>query len=383
MYILENIKHFILNLFTRVYSLFTPIKKKVIFESFHGRQYSDNPKAVSEKMHELFPDYEIVWGLNSFEDKYEIIPDYVRKVKKNSLAFYKELASSFCYVTNEGIFPNIYKRKGQFFVQTWHGDRSIKKVLYDVEDGALMPFKLHDGKKTDIAVAGSDKGEELYRSAFRYYGNVLKVGSPRNDGLINCDCNNIQNIKKRLSIDCKKKIVLYAPTFRDNATEKQSTNIDIHSVLKSLRLNGGDWIALIRAHSSSKGLDINENDLDIMNVTDYPDMSDLLMASDMLISDYSSCSGDFIITGRPTILAVFDKQDYVNECRDFYFNLEDSGFILAETQDELDEILREYGSREYENSRKAVSAFFGIKETGRASEEVCKCIDCFYKKLRG
>ena len=123
-----NIKHKLICIFEKVLSVVLPLKKQVIFESFHGKQYSDNPRAVSEKLHELDSTYKIVWIFrDTSKNRYNDIPDYVKVVKKWSLPYFINLVSSCAIVTNEAFDTNIYKRDKQYFVQTWHGDRVFKK----------------------------------------------------------------------------------------------------------------------------------------------------------------------------------------------------------------------------------------------------------------
>ena len=111
----KRIHGFIAKNYTRIYGMFHPIEKKILFSSFGGKQYSDNPKAISEKVHILYPEYKIVWFLSEASSSLNFLPDYVTPiVKKKGLEFYKALSTSFCYVTNTALRTNIHKRKGQF-----------------------------------------------------------------------------------------------------------------------------------------------------------------------------------------------------------------------------------------------------------------------------
>ena len=365
-------------LFVILYGAFNKTEDKILFDSFAGKQYSDNSRAISEKIHELFPKYKIVWWIkdNNIE---KFVPDYV-KIVNSELDFLKELATCFSYVTNENMEPDKFKRKNQMFIQNWHGDIGCKKILYDAYEDKKKkrPIPVTDNIVTDICVAGSDFGEKIYRSSFKYNGEILKIGSPRNDKLIKQDKNEIVKIKRILNIDCKTKVLLYAPTFRDyNIGQNQNIDISINNVLYNLSKNGENWICLVRAHSVLKGLNIEESST-IINVTGYPDMADLLLISDMLITDYSSCAFDFIIQDKPVILTPFDLEDYKKKCRSLNFSLEKVGLLIANNQNELIELINKTDIQEYKTRCIEVKKKFNIVTDGKASEIIAKRINQFY-----
>lgn len=376
----RKIGFFLDNRLTWLFGLCKTPKKTILFESFGGKQYSDNPRAISEKMHELFPEYEIVWALGKDSSSYNLIPDYVRVIPNKGLKRLNAMARTFAYVTNEANESNVYKKRNQFIVQTWHGDRVPKKVIYDAWEDGKRPVPVVDAKVTDICIAASDIGEKVYRTAFKYNGAVLKVGMPRNDKLVNEHTNEQKRIRENLGIANNEKILLYAPTFRDNQTSKQNVMVNLGSVVQHLSKNGKKWRCLVRAHSASKGLYTDDAKLQYLDVSQYPDMADLLLISDMLITDYSSCAGDFILRKRPVILAMFDYENYVKNCRNFNFNPCDVGFIVAMNQLELNDIIDKYTDDDYRNNCEKIITYFNICETGNSSEKICKIIDEEYKK---
>lgn len=379
---LEQCKERILWCWTLAYSIFHPIKKQILFESFNGKQYSDSPRAISEAMHKQYPEYTLVWALKTDENAYNLRPDYVKVAHVSSFSYYKALATSFAFVTNNAIGPNIYKRRNQFFIQTWHGDRGLKKVLYNQYPDGKGMIQVVDNRVTDLCVAASNVGENTFRTAFRYTGEISKVGMPRNDLLVKRNVEREIYTKKILGIDLDKKVLIYAPTFRDSAKTKQKATVDLISTLKLLEERGEKWTCLIRAHSASKGLDCNNAMTDkFIDVTHYPDMADLLSIGDMLITDYSSCAGDFILTGKPTILAMFDKEEYNRSCREFPFDIDAAGFIIADSQMELENIIRTYSNIEYKNNCKKLLDFFQISESGTAANYICDRLDNAYKKI--
>ena len=375
----KNIKFFINRIYTSIYATFHPIKKKILFESFRGKQYSGNPRAISEMMHEKYPDYEIVWALNSMIDTYHLLPDYIKIVPSTGKQYYQEVATAYCHVSNEPYETNIHKRRGQFNVQTWHGDRTFKKVLYDAWEGGKRPTPVMDNKVTDICLAASIFGESVYRTAFQYQGDILTVGSPRNDKLIKRTADTIE-IRKKIKIDSKYKIMLYAPTFRDQATGKQKS-IDINRTLAIKEKTGEKWICLLRAHPASKGIDYSVDNKTVIDVTDYPDMADLLCITDLLITDYSSTACDAVSAGIPTILAIYDADEYTRGSRELKVTPEEAGFIIAYDQNSLEDLLCKTTEDVYRDMFKRVDRFYGTIESGNATEKVCELINDQYTKM--
>lgn len=374
-----RIRNFLIRLYIRVYGCFHQVENKILFMSFNGKYYSDNPKAISEKMHELYPNYRLVWYIKDVENSIIELPEYVEIVtgKQN---LYNAIATAFCLVNNFEMETYIHKRKGQFFVQTWHGDRAFKKVLYDVWKKEMGPLFVCDTKVTDVCLAASDYGERTYKSAFKYGGRILKVGSPRNDKLVNMSQEQINSLKKQLGVDSYKKILLYAPTFRDNKLG-QEILINLDSTLEQLRKKGDDWICFVRAHPGKKGFSFSSKDC--VDMSTYPDMSDLLAVADMLITDYSSCAGDFALRNKPIILTIYDKEQYEKESRAFNVDLEATGFILAYNQAELENLILTTTEKDFTDSAKSVLEFYGTIETGKSCEFICKEINDFYVNVYG
>lgn len=359
----------------RLYSI-RRIQKKVLFDSFGGRQYSADPRAVSEKMHELYPDFEIVWLINPVARAKNtcILPDYVRVIE-GKMEYIKELATSAAYVTTEPLTESFYKRKGQYVVQTWHGDRGIKKALYEAaESEGRKRNSIYDDKYTDICVAASDVGEECYRKAFKYSGEVLKEGMPRNDRLIHTTKGECQKLRLYFGIPDGCKVLTYAPTFRGHSVSEQNAQIDIEKTLSILEQRGDKWICLLRAHEYTRRINLDRDNDKVIDVSNYPDMADILMITDMLITDYSSCAGDFVLRKKPIILVINDKEYYEKTSRILRVDLEQTGFLLSHSQKELNHILMFTTDAEYTKSCEKVMKFYGTYETGFASERICRRI---------
>ena len=328
---------------------------KVVFSSFKGASCSDSPLAIAEALHELRPETDIVFQLGPDAPA----PDWVRRAAPGSMEWLRELATA--KVTVDNFNKPFFQRKlpGQRYIQTWHGDRGFKKVLYDMDPEGGFP----DYMDIDLAVAGSDFCVGMYRTAFRYRGEVLLTGLPRNDCLLKPVDIRKAREKCGLPVDCR--AALYAPTFRDSKQGGEfRPDFDLAQAHAALEKATGDrWVLVSRAHDKNTGIKGA-----VIDKTDFPEMSLLMQASDLLITDYSSCAGDFPLLKRPVIL--FHSPDRFE--RGLYFNVEKSPFMIAHSQEELHALFARLD--EGEKNAGAVLGYFGTNETGRSSYDVAERI---------
>ena len=369
-----NSSRFFKKQFMRMCYILRDKKIKSVYFSAMGGKYSDNPKAISESLHKLAPEIEQIWLLNRNNEGYA--PDYVHIVHPGTLMALMKQAQSKVWVFNNTYRQRdgIYKGDEIYYIQTWHGDRGIKRIGYLTEYSKKANYNGQDLSKCNLFVVGSEYGEKKARTGQKYEGEFSKVGMPRNDKLVNLSqySDEVVGIKRSLGLDEEAKIMLYAPTFRDGIDQKQNCVIDITQSLNSLSSTGEKWICLIRAHSASKGILYNGNEA--IDVTSYPDMADLLLIADLLITDYSSCAGDFILTGKPVILAHFDKEKYLKESRTLWVNPSEVGYLVANNQVELDDILSNLSFYNHKSISEKIKKFYGSFETGRSSEYLAKKI---------
>lgn len=371
---MKNVKYFIFSLLYHVLSPFFRIKKRILFVCFNFTQYSDSQRAVCEKMHVLYPDYDLVWLYRpNPKIQLDLFPKYIRFLKYTYFRFLKYLSSSFCIINNFEYTKEFKKKKRQFFIQTYHGDRYFKKVLFDSDPNHKNIF---DKKVVDLGISGSDFSENrLYRISLHYDGKILKEGMPRNDSLVNNDLLR-EKVLNELGIEHDKKIILFAPTFRDSDSGFFNNYLDLNRLLSFL---GNQYVICYRLHKASLKCNIADAN-NIINVSDYYDMTNLLCCADMLITDYSSCACDFALTGKPVVLALFDYEDYVSKSRGLCVNIKEVGFKAAHNMDELIQILSSTTEQEFKECNLNVLNFFGTHETGNASNEVCKKINEAYER---
>lgn len=354
-------------------------EKSVFFASFRG-QYSDNPRAISECLHHMAPDVKIVWLIKPSFKQY--VPDYVTIVPPTPRIALKAQARASAWVMNYVNQKRLgdYKGRDTFYIQTWHGDRGLKAIGYLSENSKSKSFSGYDLEHCDLIVAGSDYGVKKARQGLRYNGEVIVEGMPRNDKLVNIDkySDEAAKVRQQLGIDNNVKVLLYAPTYRDEKGSQQCA-IDIPSSIANLEADGKKWICLVRSHSLSKGISTGTG-TDYLDVTSYPDMADLLLIADLLITDYSSCAGDFLLTGRPLVLAHFDIKHYEEQGRSLWVNPVEAGYLVARNQEELNHILSNLSSYDHQAIADKINRFYGTKETGRSSEAVVRRI---LKEVKG
>lgn len=352
-------------------------KKKAIFSSFGGKSYSCNPRAVSEELHRMAPEFKIVWLFNNARKKKEFVPEYIQCVEIGTLRAHFEQIKAEFWVDNCGKSITTHKRPDQIYIQLWHGDRGFKKILHDSHKAGPDDYYIEQDI-CNLMLSGSEFYNRIIGSAFRYRGEVMRVGLPRNDLLLHHSKKDIINIKKFIRIPMEKKVVMYAPTLRRFAQggEQVLADIDLESTLDVLEnKTGQNWVCLIRAHSAVKGFaNPPENGNRIIDVTEYEDMRDLLLITDLLITDYSSCAGDFALLKRPIILYQSDREKYQREDRTFYFDIDTSPFTVVFNQEELNTAIRELNEETVEKQCEQILEFYGTVETGHAARGVVEYI---------
>jgi len=340
---------------------------KVFFSSYDGMLYNDNPRAVAEALHSIAPGAKILFRLSGKGMASSDIPDYVTRVPRNGLAMMRELATSKVIVTNAGMKRWVKKFGDQYYIQTWHGDRGFKKVRLDLEPNNRN--FLNEATRIDLAVSGSRFGSDVYRSGFAVKGEILEVGYPRNDLLVKNPPEVAARVRRALGIADGVRVLMYAPTFRtDTSGSVQDATFSLERVRQTLEEATGErWLCITRGHIDSKGIHSDAQ----MDVSAWPEATELLLITDLLITDYSSIGGDFMLLDRPVIYFQPDVGDY-NAERGMYFDPDQSPLIVAHSEGELLDLL----SRPIDGpgNCRAVLDFFGANETGRAAETVAERI---------
>ncbi|KIH69756.1 bifunctional glycosyltransferase/CDP-glycerol:glycerophosphate glycerophosphotransferase [Salinicoccus roseus] len=356
----------------------------VIFESFQGKSYSDSPKYIYQQMLKSRSGYNHVWVLN----KKQKLPGDPVTVKRFSLKYYYYMARAKYIVSNVRM-PNSYiKRAGQKYLQTWHGT-PLKRLAGDMDD-VHMPgtnaakYKKNFSKETDkwdYLIAPNAYSSAIFKRAFWFTNTMLETGYPRNDILMTDDNPVIiQDIKEKLGLPKDKKVILYAPTWRDDeyykvGQYKFSMQLDLERLKEKF---GDEYIILLRMHYvvASK-MDLTGLEGFAYDVSKYDDVSELYLASDMLITDYSSVFFDYANLRRPVLFFTYDIEKYREQLRGFYIDMETElpGPLLM-TNGAVVDAIENIGEieEEYQERYDAFYDRFCSWDDGRASEKVVDAV---------
>ena len=320
--------------------------QKIVFGSFFYSAYSDNPRALFEKMRELHPEYQYVWLIRNYNQNIE----GARVVKADSIVALFHLATAACWIDNSRKRGWHRKRKKQYYVQTWHGSIAGKHVEGEVED--ILPEHYvkaakRDSKMADLFLSGCGWETKSIRKYFWYEGEIGEFGLPRSDIFFQDHQPYKAKVDDYFGCTYDTKYILYAPTFRaDYGIE--AYNLDYIQILDTVRENfGGSWRLLIRLHpnmaSKQHLLQYSEN---ILNASDYGNMSELIVGSDILITDYSSCMFDAAEAGKKVFLYCSDLEKYKKD-RGIVFPFEELPFSLAEDNEELQDNVCKFKEEDY------------------------------------
>ena len=333
--------------------------KIIFFESFFGKSYSGNPKYIYETMLSLGMDkeYTFVWAYSG-ENKDSIPGNPIIVDRYKAGDYYKYLALAKYWVNNI-IFPIHKKRKGNIYLQTWHGT-PLKKLGYDItipgpEVDARKNF-YNESRNWDFLISSNNYSTEIFKRAFKFDKTVLEMGYPINDIFFANNEELINNIKSKLGIG-NKKIILYAPTWKDDEQNESwehyfNLEIDLNKFYNEL---SDEYVILLKMHHLvSENLKIDENLKGfVFDVSDWEDIQELYIISDILITDYSSVFFDYAHSRKPMLFFVPDLEHYISDVRGLYLNMKKDlpGPIIKDNDDlvssikNIDTIRNEYGEK--------------------------------------
>ncbi|GAB3675707.1 hypothetical protein GCM10027589_45800 [Actinocorallia lasiicapitis] len=354
-----------------------PLRDTVVYDSMNGRRYSCNPRALFEHLRDEGRDLDHVWV--SADSQFPV-PDGARVVRSGSREHVEAVARARYLVANNRMPRWFRKRDGQTYLQTWHGT-PLKTLGFDVRtlagsrDSAWAKIQ-QDVPQWDHLISPNPFTTPIMRRAYGYEGSVLETGYPRND-LLNHPYRDLlaADVRDRLGLPHGKKVVLYAPTWRDDLVvgrrqrEQYGLALDLRRARAAL---ADDHVLLLRAHHHmGTGRAWRHRDDFVLDVCDYPDIAELYLVTDVLVTDYSSAMFDFAGTGKPILLFPYDLERYRDEVRGFYFDLaaEAPGPLLR-TSDEVVEALRAGDDGSRKQAYLDFAAKFCPYDDGHAAERV-------------
>ena len=360
--------------------------KTVLFISFHGKGYSDNPKAIYEEMlkDDKFKDYKFVWAIKNHKKKAIKIDD-AKIVEYLSIPYFYYLSKAKYWIFNCKMPSYICKKKQQIYLQTWHGT-PLKRLGHDIHVDENTTFYRSQIKAKDMyrsydidsarynyMISPNAFCTKIFPSAFNINKErLIETGYPRNDVMSNVTDDEKLKIKKELNIPLHKKVILYAPTWRDNQYVAKGytfkLEVDFHKWHQYLK---DDYIVLFKPHY----LIINDykstNDLQgfLYNIDADQDISPLYLITDILITDYSSVFYDFAVMNKPMYFYMYDLKDYQEELRGFYIDIyKDLPGQIYENEDDL---LKDVIENKYDYAKlKVFKERFNNHDDGKASKRV-------------
>ena len=367
-----------------------PIKKnRVLLMNSLAQNYGDNPKYVAEYLLKHYPGkFEIIIPVRSLADNAYLTEKGLIFVKYNSWKYFYYALTCQIFLTNSGGFSYLPMRKKQYIINTWHGGGAYKKCGLDMyEDTKLFRKDLRlAGNKTNVFLSTCDRFTEVISASMLTPKEVFwGIGMPRNDMILNPDPILKQAVRDQLGLKSNEKLILFAPTYRkpnDNYFKESiaiSYGVDCERVCKAMAQRfGGTWRFAYRLHPCVTNRDGLPGG-DILDLSDYPDMQELLVAADAMINDFSSSMWDFMLTGRPSFLFAIDLEHYIKTTQ-VYTPVEEWPFPKSTNNDELEKAILEFDEEAYSVACKRHYEALGGCETGHATELVCKYI---YEKSFG
>ena len=391
---MKKIKDFLMNIVIFFYKLFCRIftfkPNWIVFESSLFRNYTGNPRYIYEKMVELGLDqkYKLFWIFKDLDDaRLDLIPGEFTPIKYKTFKFFKVFASASFIVSDSRLPKYLYKKKKCTYIQTWHGT-PLKKLALDmkaIDMGGSNDIKTYhkNFKKSsslwDLFISQNPFSSETFHRCFAYDGPMLEIGYPRNDKLVETTPSQIYELKRKMQLPLNKKIILYAPTWRDNQFYKQgeykfASAMDFDLLREKL---SDDYVMIVKYHYLIKdSVDWSKYEGFVYQYGEECDIADLYLVSDMLITDYSSVMFDYSVLRRPMIFFAYDIDEYMNDLRGFYFDFraEAPGPIVENNDDLVDAILN-YSADEWSEKAQAFYHKYNPWDTGEASAKVVELIE--------
>lgn len=373
--------------FYKLLTKLLPVNHKIIlFESNLGRNYTGNPKAIYEEM--------VNQGLDKkyscyiiLEDMNTKIPGSAKKIKRNRFRYFYYFAIAGIWVSDSRHPMYIIKRRQSTYIQTWHGT-PLKKLALDLDDVFMAgETDIEDYKRNfynnvqtwDYLVSQNNYSSKIFKQAFGFDKEILEIGYPRNDLLIH-DNNEerIKEIKKKLGLPLDKKVILYAPTWRDNefygnGKYKFNPCLDFSLLMEQLK---DDTVLIVKYHYLVMDkIDWTPYKEFIYSYDKSYDISLLYLISDMLITDYSSVMFDYSILERPMLFYCYDLNEYKDTLRGFYFDfIKEAPGPIVETTHQLIQAIKEYDSSLYKEKYHAFRSKYNYADDGKASKRIVDLI---------
>ena len=374
----------ITSLYKMIYKYIKIDNKTIMFISYHGKGYLCNPKYIHQELlkDHRFQDYKFIFPL---KDKNEVI-EGAKVIKYRGIKYFYYLAKSKFWIVNCKLPSYCIKKDEQVYIQTWHGT-PLKRLAHDIETKDDITFyrsKMSRDEMTksydiDVAkynylISPNEYSSEIFESCFKIDKEKIKeYGYPRNDYLVNITNEEIDKLKIKYNIPTDKKVILYAPTWRDNKFNEKGYIYELKVDFNKWKdMLGDEYVVIFKPHYliSNKFKDIKLDNF-LFSFDENVDINELYVMSDLLITDYSSVFFDYAILNRPILFYMYDLEEYRDELRGFYLdiNKELPGKITID-EDELLSVIKNENYKEYDEKLKEFRNTYNNLEDGKASQRV-------------
>jgi CDP-glycerol glycerophosphotransferase len=358
-----------------------PVRDAVFFVSWKGKQCTGNPLGIAEELRRRGDDREHLWAVTDWSVP---VPEGGTGVLRGTQEYYEALARSRFIISNDDMQAPFRKRDGQVYLQTWHGT-PLKRIGFDIANPqfisgtAYFDHLARDVAQWDLLLSPNPFSTPIMRRAFRYDGEICEYGYPGNDLLCQAGSGEAAaRVRDRLGLPAGKRVVLYAPTWRDNQVYANGRRyrfdmrLDLEQAWREL---GEDHVFLIRGHHhTADDVPAVMRPGFAVNVTAYPDITELYLVSDVLVTDYSSAMFDFAVTGRPILFFTYDLAEYRDSLRGFYFGFEAEapGPLLASSAEVIEAVRGvDAVAASYRDAYQSFAARFCSLDDGKAGARTC------------
>lgn len=365
-----------------------PVKKDVVvFDSSIGRNYTGNPRYIYEYMVKrgLDKKYRCIW---LFENPRTKIPGTAKVVKFRRIWYFYYMAVAGIWVFDCRQPDFLVKRKGVHYIQTWHGT-PLKRLALDMEmvdmggETDLESYKEEFRKNTktwDYLISQNRFSTEIFSRCFDFHKDILEIGYPRNDILFHKNTEeHKKRLRKELGIPEDKKVILYAPTWRDNefyekGQYKFSPAMDFQLLREEL---AGEYVLLVKYHYLVQDrVSFEGFEGFIYKFSAKYDIAELYLLADLLVTDYSSVMFDYSILKRPMLFYCYDFDNYRDNLRGFYFDFEkEAPGPISRTTKELANDIKEKRYLDYAMRYEAFCQKFNHRDDGNASKNIVELME--------
>lgn len=376
--LIKAVRLHLVRMLMRVFYIFPVRNNKILFTAFDGRQYSCNPKYIYQGLKENNNSiYDYVWVMNQPEKFSDSKDSNTKVIRNKSLKFLYHMLTSRVVITNASISSYIPLRKSQHLIETWHGGGAYKQTgrVYQKSTYKDKTLKLIASEINGFISSSRKFTETKSENHLVPESKFWEIGMPRNDVLFSETKQLIlkKKVKEFYNLDDETRIAMYAPTLRNDKSDTSSfESLDTEKLVESLkkRFGGEKWVVFFRMHYL---LNPDTSIKHTLNVSAYDDSQELVCASDVLLSDYSSMMWDFSFTQRPCFVFAPDAEQYEKE-RAFFTPINEWPYPVALNNEELEDNILNFDQENYSKAVKRHHERQGSFENGRATEYVIRQI---------